>query len=288
MHPSLLLYSFVVFSVIESLYQRYYAKTHPNFIHTGMLFGHVFFFWPSAIIYTAINGKPLRIGEMFARDWPLLLIIGLCAGIMYSFALVVARKVEASTQQIVRTIGPISLLFMAGLFLGERLTTLQYVGAAVLITTTLIYASHKTFKHINNYLLLAFVTQIIFSFTLVTEKYLLTKYGLATYLPVGWGMEVLFLAVFTFSLAKQELVRNTLTRRTLRDMLFFGITLAPASMLYITSVNSWSNVSYVNAVSVSQYIITAFAAIYILHERELFARKLIAVLAAAIGLYLLG
>jgi drug/metabolite transporter (DMT)-like permease len=89
-------------------------------------------------------------------------------------------------------------------------------------------------------------------------------------------------------LAIKELKAQKISRETKRNMVLFGLTLAPASILYITSVNSWSSVSYVNAVSVSQYIITAFAAIYILQEREMFSRKVIAVLAAAIGLLLLS
>ena len=288
MNVHILLYAYVLFSVIESLYQRYYARTHPDFIHTGMLFGYIIFFWPSAIAYTLLNQNNLRMGEMISKDWPLLLVIGLCAGIMYSFSLVVARKVEASTQQIVRTIGPISLLFLAAILLGERLTSVQYLGASILIATTLIYASHKSFKHLNNYLYLAFFTQIIFSFTLIAEKHLLSKYGLATYLPIGWGAEVLFLMLFTGRLARNEIKSQIFNREIIRDMVLFGLTLAPASILYITSVDSWSSVSYVNAVSVSQYIVTAFAAIYILQERDMFYRKVIAVLAAAAGLFLLS
>ena len=288
MLSQILLFSYVFFSVIESLYQRYFAKNNSDYIHSGMLFGYIFFFFPSAVIYTLFHSQNLHIEEMISKDWPLLLVVGVCAGIMYSFSLVVARKVEASTQQIVRTAGPISLLLMASLFLGERLTTTQYAGAAILITTTLIYVSHKSFRHINNYLSLAIITQIIFSFTLVTEKHLLSKYGLATYLPVGWGLQVLFLALFTGKLALGELKKKTPNKEVQRNLLLFGITLAPASILYVTSVNSWNSVSYVNAVSVSQYIITAFAAIYVLKERGLFSRKVIAVLIAAVGLYLLS
>lgn len=287
MNAYILLYAYVFFAVVESLFQRYYATTNPQHIYTGMLFGYIFFFWPSALVYTAFHHNNLQISKMVSHDWPLLLVVGLCAGVMYRFSLVIARQVEASTSQIVRTAGPISLLVLAAVFLGEEMTAAQYLGAGILICTTLIYISHKSFRHLNKYLYLAMATQLIFSFTLIAEKYLLTKYGLATYLPIGWGMQVVFLVLLTAKLAREELRSRPLDKKSKRSLLLFGLTLAPASILYVTSVNTWKSVSYVNAVSVSQYVLTAFAAIYILKERDLLWRKVIAVLFAALGLYLM-
>lgn len=270
-----------------ALFARYFSKTYPSYIFSSFLLINTLFFLPIGLLYSLLNFEQVDFMPMIRESWHLLLIIGLCAGVYYRFILVVNTKVQASTLQIINTSRAIIVLILATIFLSEKLTIDQYIGAAILISATLFYVRSKTLRGSLPYILLAFAITSIFAVALVAEGYLIGRYGLASYLPLGWGMEVFFLWIFSSKLALREVQAHSFGASAKRDLIIFGSLIAISSISYVLSISAWSSVSFVNAAHIFQAPLTVFLAIYILKEDNLFRRKVFSILVATLGLWLL-
>lgn len=286
MFGTIILLGNVLAYTFNALIQRYFAKTFSKHKFSAYLLVNLLFFYPVGVIYSVLHKSQVNFVPMIQHDWHLLLLVGLTAGITYRYIMVVNEKVEASTSQIVWTLRTIGVLTIASLFLSESLSATQYFGALILMLSSVLYIRTKRLSKNLPYILLLIAIIALFCVCLVTEKYLITKYGLATYLPLGWGLEVMFLAILSGNLAIKEVRKYPYTKATIKTLLVMGVIDACASITYVMSINAWQSVSLVNAVHVFQAPFAVFLAIFLLKEKDQWGRKTIAVLAASIGLWL--
>ena len=283
----IILFSNVLADTFNALMQRYFAKTFSKHKFSAYLLVNIFFFYPVGVLYSVIHRDKVNFAPILQNDWHLLLLIGLTAGITYRYTMVVNEKIEASTQQIIGTLRTVGILAIAALFLAERLTPSQYIGAFILILSSILYVQTKRLDKNKSYIILQVVITLLFCACLVTEKYLISKYGIATYLPLGWGMEVLFLSILSSGVAIKEVRKNRYTKATLKALIMMGVFDACASLTYVLSINAWQSVSLVNTVRIIQAPLTVFLAIFILREKDQWGRKTIAITVASIGLWLI-
>ena len=287
MYGVVILFSNILADTFNSLMQRFFAKTYPTQKFSGYLIVNLLFFYPVGLLYAYIHRDQINFVPITKNDWELLLLIGITAGITYRFIMVVNHKVEASTQQIVGTLRIVGTLTIAALFLSEHLALRQYIGAAILVAASTLYVRTKGLSKNMAYILLLIFITLLFCICLVAEKYLISKYGLASYLPLGWGMQVLFLLILSGRLAVDEVRSTKFTRPVVVALILMGVLDACASITYVLSVNAWQSVSLVNAAHVFQAPLTVFLAIFLLKERDLWGRKVLAISTAALGLWLI-
>ena len=150
---------------------------------------------PIGAIFAVSSGS---IDFSFPRStWIYLIGGGLLFGAANILAFSANTKVEASQYSILANFNVITTLVISGIFLGERLSGLEFMGVGLILLSTIVIASQKfnrkTFK-LEWYTLLALLSSMFLGAGVSNQQYILGSVNYETYLLIGWGFQALILA----------------------------------------------------------------------------------------------
>lgn len=221
-----------------------------------------------------------------AFSWLLFAIVGvLFAGINF-LSYRANEELDAAQFAIITNLQALFVIAIAGLFLGERLSGLQLLGALLLVIAAVDVAVDKvgprTFR-LKSASLLALGSSLMLAAAVTIEKALLNEVSFSTYLIVGWGAQSV--AIGTLAFRDRKLVR-TISRRQLFEVLGLGLLRLGQGLTFIAAI-TLVEVSVAASVRSYKPILVFIAALIFLGEKRDVRRKAIGAVLATVGLLLL-
>ncbi len=242
-----------------------------------------------ALLFLAVTRDPLYL--QLARDyWWLFILSGFSFVASFGLTHLAYEYVDVAIGTLFSTLNIAAVVLVASLVIGEELTLHQYLGAGVLLLAIWVMLSTHVSKRIHgrwfHALGLSFLAALVFGVGVTTEKYLLDRTGLSTYLLFGWGSELLWALLFALLINRRKLKLLTL-HTFVRDGMISGIFRTGTGFLFILALVHSDNSSLVAVWSGLRVLIAALLGIILLKERHFIKRKLEAGVLACIAIGIL-
>ncbi len=222
----------------------------------------------------------------FTEWWPLLVLASVAYGLQNVTLFWTLRYMDAAISSLMGMLGIIGVVVMATIILGEGLTWQQLGGAALIVGSIGYVLSAKVNegerRHWTTGLILSLVTAVLLGIGATGEKYLLGQVELGSYIVWGWGLQ--WAVIFGTSLVYQPgLYKNVLRRANAKLLSAATVARTLSALSFVTMMLVLDNLSKVAVLSGLKVIFVAILGVLILHERQFVRRKIMAAVAAAIG-----
>lgn len=266
-HISLLF--FYVFSVLKSLAQRRYLRKTglPSSVVASI--NYLIGIWPIAIVVGFILPHEVN------WSWLLVLLLvlqGFTIGWYNKLAARAIKRLPISHFQTLNQSSTIFIIIGGSLVLGETLTVPQLVGAAFIISASVLAAFAAKAKARNQTIQpgtikLVLFAALILSIGLVTEKAVLEHMDLGAHFIYGIGMQALFITLIALKDTNKK-VWKAITRSDIRNNVVVGMLGIMGGMSYLYTVTAADNISLI--VSLNSFVLplTALGSYWLLGERE--------------------
>jgi drug/metabolite transporter (DMT)-like permease len=204
-----------------------------------------------------------------------------------AFGFKALQSVEVSRFTVIYSLRAVVTIFAATLFLDEKLTLVQMIGA-LFILAAIVFLNTKSLKEIfkfNKGEVFALLAAVSFGIATVSDKYLLDWFDYVPYLFIDFLVPGLILF-----LARPKSVTESvnLFKQKLGPKIFLFATLyAIAAISFFAALTQADNASLVSGVGQVGTIVTVLMGIFILKERKDITKKLIAASLSFVGLILL-
>ncbi len=213
----------------------------------------------------------------------LLSIVSGVAGMGYwVLSLISIRHIEAGDTNLLINIYTPVTIFLAFMFLDEKLTMMQLLGTSILLFSMFIISGkyRKGIFKFNKHFLLMIASGIMLGFVLVAERALQKMTGFSAGTIFSWWSQVLFLSIVVFfTKSKNEYSK--------KEIISSGLISSLGSLSYVILVTIVGNLSLVSAMTTFKVVIVFILAAIFLRERDELPRKIIGSAVAVIGLFLM-
>jgi drug/metabolite transporter (DMT)-like permease len=279
----ILAYIFYFIAASASPLQRRWLATRKNDANEGQVY---LAFQVSLIV--ALLGSVLPFFQPFFITQNTLAIIGLAliagiAGAGYFIASYTAQKhVEAGVSTLVSNIYTPITIILATVFLGEKLTTVQIFGTALLLTGVFIVSQKHKIGRISfdKYFLQMLLSGVLLGILLTAERALQKTTGFTAGTLFSWWAQCIFLGLaVVFTRSKCVYSR--------KDVLITGGLKFLQALSWVTLIFVVGNLSIVSAITTFKVVIIFIAAAIFLDERDDWQRKALGSLLALGGLLLM-
>ncbi len=260
------------------------------------------------LLATAISGivsSPIfLIPALFLKSsilisFNLILIIffaGIFAVIAFYFYLVAVRSAEISRVSSFLSITPIFVLFFAFVFLGERLTSLNYFGIVLLVFGSFLISlkknSHSKYN-ISKAFFIILLASLFYALRDVIVKF--ASLNISIWSVMFWlGLGICFTSVFMFIKHHPHLRKKAV--KGIRHLIFIRIISSISLLIFLVAV-SLASVSLVSALVKLQILLVFIGTLvlsnfhpHILKEKitaPIVIQKLVAIIAILAGAFLL-
>jgi drug/metabolite transporter (DMT)-like permease len=197
---------------------------------------------------------------------------------------------DAAIASLLASFNIIATIIFSTLLIGEGLTLRQLIGGLILMASMqlILTINISKYKHrrLGKAIMLSLLASLFYGLATVTEKYLLNRVNLPTYLTFGWGFQFLGAVIVSLILGKSMHANFKLLKS--KSFWKYGL---PASLLrmlsgllYIISLRLANNLSLISALTGLKIILTAILATLILRETKFIVRKLQSAVLAATGI----
>lgn len=196
------------------------------------------------------------------------------------------EELDAAQFAIITNLEALFVIIIAGVFLGERLTGLQLLGALLLIIAAIDVAVEKTGRRtfrVSRASLIALSACLFVAAGLTTEKALLKEMGFATYVFLGWSAQTIVVGLFTFRDRKKF---KHVSAKQFAEMMVLGVLRLGAALSAVAAI-TMVDISIVASVRSYKPILIFFGALIFLGEKRDFRRRIIGAGLATVGLLLL-
>lgn len=194
------------------------------------------------------------------------------------------KMIEASEFVILGGFGTLVTLIIAFLFLAERLTALQWIGALLILLAIVVVKYERSSFRYNTGVLFALLCTSCYGLAIVFDGYNLKFYDAISYLPV---LSFLPGIILLFAFPKH-------IPKALADARRINLNLGIYSALYIISAETFylpiqngALVSQMTTVGRVSIILTVLLAMIFLKEHSHLGKKLIGAILATVGIALM-
>ena len=244
----------------------------------------------SGLTYALAHGISSVHFVLFRQYLGFFLFAGICFAVTNVLSYLVFEYVDAAIASLLSTLNIIAAVVLSTLLLREGLNWHQVIGAAVLLIgmEVILTINLTRYKHkrLLRAVLLSALASLFFALAITTEKYLLNKVNLSTYLFFGWTSQ--FVGVCALAILFGRAVKANFS--LLRQSNFYRFAV-PASLvrmysglLFIYSLKLSNNLSIISVLSGLKIILAALLAAYLLKERDYLTRKVEAAVLATVGI----
>ncbi len=272
--------------MFELIY-RNYAKKHTQDYYVTNAVMYLATVVPFGIIWSAAQG-----GVSFDFSNDIWWFFGL-AGLLFALGNIAAfkanTKVEASQFAIITSFRTVVVVIVSWLLLGERLTTVQMIGATIVFAANIgIISLNRRPDAKSNpgfYAMIAAVAAVLMGLAVANEKYILNSVDSATYVVIGWGLQ----AVFMIVLANRQLVRvpQLVKDGSIKTILLLGALHTVAGFCFINALQLSDNAALIASIAALQIILVTIGGYIFLNEKKHGVQKFVAASAAFVGVILL-
>lgn len=192
---------------------------------------------------------------------------------------------DAAIASMLSLLNIIFVIAVATLSIHEGLSLRQCVGAVILLLSLGIIFSARVKRKVQNQWfvagLLTLCASTAYGFAIANEKWLLGNVSLSSYIVFGFGFQFIPLLVMsTFNISGYQYIKqfDFVWKTSLA-----GIIRGSAGLLFIISLVKANNASLISVLSGFKVVIATALSVIFLKERTLLSRKLVASLAAVLG-----
>jgi drug/metabolite transporter (DMT)-like permease len=244
----------------------------------------------SGLVYACSKGLHSIVFSIFIHYLGLFLFAGLCFAVTNMLSYMVFQYVDAAIASLLASFNVVVAVIFSTLLIHESLTIRQLVGGLILLGAMQLILTLKLSKYrhkkLGRAITISILASIFYGLAVATEKYLLNRVNLSTYLTFGWGFQFVGVVVVSLVLGRSTKANFGLlkSKRFWQFALPAGLIRMFAGLLYIFSLKLANNLSLVSALTGLKIILTALLATYFLKEVHFIRRKLEAAFLAAFGI----
>jgi|GEM_PF-2087972 len=235
---------------------------------------------PFALLHGGVEVSAL------ARWWPCFLLGGVASALSVTVNLLVFRYLDAAMGTLLGTTYIVLSIASAMYVLGERLGLRQIIGALIALAAVAYALSvHVNRRERRNWtlgMLVTLVGAVLFSVAVVVEKFLLVKVGVSSYVAWGWGAQWLCATVLA-TLVGGHHFGQIFAKRNRSLVIGAGCTRTAMALLFVSTLVIFKSLCVAVVLAGLRPLFVAFLGAWFLHERKFLARKIMASVAAAIG-----
>lgn len=219
-----------------------------------------------------------------ASKWPYFLASGALYAFGSYFIFRASKAIEASELIILGGFGTIASLTASYIFLGERLTLLQWTGAlCILGAIMLVNYQHKNFRfHLGS--LFALLGSTLYGFAVVFDGFILRTYDSFSFLPIVSLLPALILIV---SFPKSARFVFSSLRKIDRHLVTYSILYICGAELFYIALTHGALVSQLTTVIRSSIIVTVILAMVFLKETSHPVKKFLGAILTTIGILII-
>jgi len=236
--------------------------------------------WPFAWYFGDVSVADL------VRLWPYILLCGLATALNGAIGLLIFRYMDAAMGSLLMTTNVVAAVLAAMYVLGERMG-IQELAGAVIVLCAVCYALsvHVSRRERRNWtlgILLTLGSAVLFSISVILEKFLLGEMSIASYVTWGWGSQWL-MAVLLGLLFGWRRYGEVFSRRHALLVWGAGLTRAGMGLLFVISIVTLKSLCMAVVLAGLRPLFVSFLGAWLLKERKFLMRKVVASIAAAIG-----
>jgi uncharacterized membrane protein len=273
----------LIFSAGFALVQRSVSKQFISHAKVAVAFMYVFFVTPVGIVYALLN-YDVSFNFSFLT-WVFLV----ASGILFAIANITAYRsnahIDAAQFAILTNLMAVFTVIIAAIFLSERMTLLQLLGVAVLVSTAALVSVRRTTERtfeISKWSLLAIFSALLAAAALTFEKHLLGQMNVGTYMIIGWGFQTL--AMVVLAAGKWHTLKD-FGRKGIIKLSSLGILRSLQGITFVIAVSQADIGLLVSIVSYKSVLIFAGGILFLNEKSHLIIRLLGSIL-ATVGLLL--
>ncbi|MDQ3093918.1 MAG: DMT family transporter [bacterium] len=278
LHSLLAAYSVIIVKKLSSKGNKYVYS---------VLFFSFLAEWLAGIIFVKIFLEDRIILDWDPIIYSQLLAGGVLFGLVNFLAFEVYKHLSASVGSISMASNRIAVVLMAVIFLNEKLTFIQVIGIIIMLGAIVLATYKKSYKNVANnaytYFILI-VAAFAYGFATINEKDLLDKMGVANYLVLGWGFQVLAVSSLVLLRRKKWLLPD---RSTFIPFISLVLLFGVSGGLFITSLVGSDSSSITVSLAGLKVILSVILAYILLKERSNFRRLLASSCLSFLGIILL-
>ena len=272
-----------VFGAFYSIFSR---KLVVQFPHAQLQLSALLFLvtYFVALPFAMVHGHPYLAD--LTEWWPYLLLGGLATALNGASMFYIFRYMDAAMGSLLVTTNVVAAVFAAMYVLGERMGLREVVGAT-LVFLAVIYALsvHVTKRERRNWtmgILFTLGSAVCFSVAVTIEKQMLNEMNVSSYFVWGWGAQTLIGTALALLLGAKQF-KKVLRRDNVSLLAAAGLTRATMGILFVFSLVLLRSLCVAVVLAGLRPLFVSFLGAWVLRERRFLARKVVASLAAAVG-----
>lgn len=277
----------IVLETILSLRYRTIAHKNPQnpLLATTVIYGLGVL--PVGVVFWIISGASLPSLELSAIFWII------TASALFASANVLIykaySKMDASLYAIINSSKYVVIVLGAMIILGDDFNSKQLIGAALILLANIYVSavarhSHKQRVRLQ-FVFLAFGASIMIAVAQLSERIVLELAPIATYMLIGWGLQVIILILF--SRPTRYKMRHLQRAGLLRQLVTTGVLRGLAGVCIVYAVAATQNASLVFSLAATKVIAVAVAGYIFLNERLYAKERIGAALVTLVGIVLI-
>lgn len=212
----------------------------------------------------------------------LAVICGVTGTFVYIFSYIAQKHIEAGISTLVMNIYTPITIILATIFLHEKLTFLQIIGAVLLLFAILLISKKYRIGKFSfdKYFLLMLSSGVMLAFLLVAERALVKTTGFSAGTMISWWSTCIFLGVAV-------LLTKNKNQYSKKDITITGVLKFFQNLSWVILVFTVGNLSLVSSITTFKVVIMFILGAIFLNEKEDLPRKILGSIIAVVGLLLM-
>ena len=259
--------------VTSTLLRRRFAQSHAVPASMTLALSYVIGVMPLSIIAGLV--APHNITWSYWTVW-LLLSASLLVSIFGVLSFIAIRYLPAALNQTIFQSRILITILLGWLFLGERLSANQLIGAACILASGIIAVwaparAHRqgksAHKHLVKGVLFTLASALFLGIGVVVEKAAIQYMDIGAFFIYGFGLQCLWLVLFALW-DRKKLGKMAISRQVVKESALLGVVVAGIGVSYFIALSGANNISLIAALTAITLPLTAIAAHFVLHERD--------------------
>ena len=200
------------------------------------------------------------------------------------------KKVDVGIFTIINNLSPVFTMLVAIPFLHESMTSIQFVGAGLLIASGIL-ATIPQMRGSNKIstegIVACLLTALALGLGVAYERFMLSRVDFGTYLIFGWGSQIVWAVVLARNEIKKLPELFKMGSRIKQILLVWGAATLLKSVSFILSLKT-SSASITSVATDFLSVVVVVSAYFFLKERNHIGYKILAIIIGVAGLIFLA